>query len=59
MYFRWRPNLPDEADNHVLELAVAAEADAVVTHSVKDFVRAELRFPALRILTPAALLKES
>lgn len=23
-YYRWRPNLPDEGDNHVLELAVAA-----------------------------------
>jgi len=24
VYYRWRPNLPDEGDNHVLELAVAA-----------------------------------
>jgi hypothetical protein len=24
IYYRWRPNLPDEGDNHVLELAVAA-----------------------------------
>ncbi|THF56507.1 putative toxin-antitoxin system toxin component, PIN family [Pseudothauera rhizosphaerae] len=58
VYFLWRPNLPDEADNHVLELAVAAGADAVVTHNTGDFRRAELRFPALRIQTPAEFLKE-
>ena len=24
VYYLWRPNLPDEGDNHVVELAVAA-----------------------------------
>lgn len=59
VYFLWRPNLPDEGDNHVLELAVAAQAEAVATHNRSDFLRAELRFPELRILSPAELLKES
>jgi predicted nucleic acid-binding protein len=59
IYYLWRPNLPDEADNHVLELAVAARAAAIVTHNRADFVRSELRFPELRILAPAELLKES
>jgi putative PIN family toxin of toxin-antitoxin system len=59
IYYLWRPNLPDEGDNHVLELAVAASATAIVTHNGADFMRAELRFPALRILAPADLLKES
>lgn len=58
IYYLWRPNLPDEADNHVLELAVAARAAAIVTHNRADFVRSELRFPELRILAPAELLKE-
>jgi len=58
IYFLWRPNLPDEADNHVLELAVAARAVAIVTYNLADFVRSELRFPELRILAPAQLLKE-
>ena len=49
----------DEADNHVLELAIAAGAKVIVTHNLADFVRSELRFPELRILTPAQLLKES
>jgi hypothetical protein len=34
--FLWRPNLPDEADNHVIELAVAGGASAVVTNNVRD-----------------------
>lgn len=59
IYYLWRPNLPDEADNHVLELAVAARAAAIVTHNRADFVRSELHFPELRILAPAELLKES
>lgn len=59
IYYLWRPNLPDEADNHVLELAVAARAAAIVTHNRADFVRSELRFPELRILAPAELLKET
>ena len=26
VYYRWRPNLPDESDNHLVELAVAGGA---------------------------------
>lgn len=49
IHFLWRPNLPDEADNHVIELAVAAAAHAIVTANVSDFRRAELVFPRVRI----------
>ena len=52
VYYLWRPNLPDEADNHVVELAVAGSAEVIVTHNTRDFKRAELHFPGLRILTP-------
>ena len=37
IYFRWRPFLPDPADDMVLELAVAAGARHVVTHNVQHF----------------------
>jgi putative PIN family toxin of toxin-antitoxin system len=57
IHFLWRPNLSDEADNHVLELAVAAAAEAIVTANVRDFGSAELLFPRLSILTPADFLK--
>ena len=58
IYYGWRPNLRDEGDNHVIELAIAGNAQAIVTRNTKDFVlAAELRFPHLRIATPAQLLK--
>lgn len=58
VFYLWRPNLPDEADNHVVELAVAGGAEAIVTHNTRDFERAELHFPGLRVLTPAKLIAE-
>ncbi len=57
-YFTWRPNLKDEADNHVVELAVACGATRIVTWNTRDFASAELRFPLLRLATPAQLLQE-
>jgi putative PIN family toxin of toxin-antitoxin system len=59
IYYLWRPNLRDEADNHVLELAVAAGARTIVTYNHADFLGAELHFPGLRIVVPADLLKEA
>jgi putative PIN family toxin of toxin-antitoxin system len=58
VFFLWRPNLPDEADNHVFELAVAANNATIVTYNERDFRRQELRFPDLRILTPELFLEE-
>jgi predicted nucleic acid-binding protein len=57
VFFAWRPNLPDEADNHLVELAVAGNAIAIVTRNTRDLVRGELRFPFLRILTPEQCLE--
>lgn len=57
-YFSWRPNLRDEADNHVVELAVACGASHIVTWNIRDFAAMELRFPLLRVVTPPELLKE-
>ena len=57
VFYAWRPNLPDEADNHLIELGVAAQADAIVTRNLRDVSRGELRFPALRVLTPEQCLE--
>ena len=55
--YLWRPNLKDEADNFILEIAVAAWPCTIVTHNLKDFVRAELRFPQIALCTPGQLLQ--
>ncbi len=57
VFYAWRPNLPDEADNHLIELAVAAQADAIVTRNLRDVARGELKFPSLRVLTPEQCLE--
>ena len=57
IYFGWRPNLRDEGDNHLVELALAGGADHIVTHNLRDLRSAELKFPGLAAVTPAQLLK--
>ena len=59
LYYTWRPNLRDEADNHVFELAVAAQDATLLTWNLRDFASAELRFPHVRIQTPAQWTKEN
>ena len=58
VYYLWRPNLPDEADNHLVELAVAGGADFIVTRNLRHLQDMQLRFPPLRIAAPATFLKE-
>ena len=57
-YFSWRPNVRDEGDNHVVELAVASAASHIVTWNTRDFAAMELRFPLLQLATPPQFLKE-
>ena len=54
IHFLWRPSLSDPQDEFVLELAVAANCDAIVTHNVRDFVGAKKFKP--QVLTPSAFL---
>jgi putative PIN family toxin of toxin-antitoxin system len=58
IWFGWRPNLPDEADNFLLELAIAGGARAVITHNVRDLRRGELVWDDMLILTPAECLEK-
>lgn len=58
IYFGWRPNLPDEGDNHLIELAIAGGAKAIITHNTRDLGRGDLQLGSLRILTPAQFLEE-
>lgn len=59
IYYMWRPNLRDEADNHLMELAVAGNAGCIVTRNLRDFTQAELRFASIQVQSPEHFLKES
>ncbi len=57
IYFRWRPFLKDADDEMVLDLAIAATADYIVTYNLRDFqdvgrfgIKAITPFEFLRIL---------
>ena len=53
IWFLWRPNLPDEGDNHLAELAIAGNAAALVTFNLKDFKPAQFAATGMKVLTPA------
>ena len=57
IYFLWRPNVRDEGDNFLFELALAGNAEVIVTNNVRDLRSTELRFPGVRVLTPERWLK--
>lgn len=58
IYYGWRPNLRDEGDNHLVELAVAGGADYIVTRNIRDVARMELLFPGLKVIFPETIIKE-
>ena len=58
IYYNWRPNLPDEADNHLIELAVAAAAQAIVSRNTRDLNRPESLFPDIALLSPEQFLSD-
>ena len=56
IHFLWRPALTDPRDEFILELAVAAGCDAIVTHNARDFAGASSFRP--RVLAPAKFLAQ-
>ncbi len=57
IYYSWRPNLKDEGDNHLIELAVAGNANIIATNNVRDFQVTELFFPHISILKPEQIIR--
>ncbi len=57
IFYGWRPNLQDEGDNYLVELAVAGSAEAIVTYNIRDFRLGDLRWPNLAVLTPPECLE--
>src|SRR5262245_26237536 len=56
IYYLWRPFLRDPKDDMVLEVAVAAGCDSIVTYNQRDFQHAR-RF-GIRVVTARAFLEE-
>jgi putative PIN family toxin of toxin-antitoxin system len=55
IYYLWRPYLRDPADEFVLDLAVAAQCDYIITHNRRDFAGAE-RF-GIGVISPGRFLR--
>jgi predicted nucleic acid-binding protein len=55
IYFLWRPYLRDAKDEHILELAVAAGCDYIITFNKSDFAGSE-RF-GITVLDPKSFLQ--
>ena len=55
VYYLWRPCLDDPKDEMVLEAALAARMNYIITHNVRDFVPAGAT--GIQIVTPAQALQ--
>lgn len=55
--YLWRPNLKDEAGNHLVELAIAAGVAYIITNNTADFAQAELKHLGYEVITPEHLLR--
>jgi putative PIN family toxin of toxin-antitoxin system len=56
IYFQWRPQLTDPGDEMVLECAINAQAQAIVTFNDRDFLPAAPQFN-IDIIRPATLVR--
>ncbi len=55
VFFLWRPALPDPDDDLILELAVAAGCEYIITHNLRDFRGVEKW--GLKAMTPGEFLR--
>jgi uncharacterized protein len=54
--YLWRPNLKDEGDNHLIDLAVASNTKWIVTQNIKDLNSGDLKF-GFRSISPNEFLE--
>ncbi len=55
IFFLWRPFLKDPKDDMILELAVSAQGEVIITYNKKDFVGVD-QF-GLQVMTPKEFLE--
>ena len=56
IFYLWRPNLDDEGDDFLVELAVASNAKIIITDNKKDLESGELHFN-FEVLNPQEFLE--
>ncbi|MDA7632780.1 PIN domain-containing protein [bacterium] len=56
VHFLWRPRLTDAADDHLVELAMAAGGIPIATHNLRRFQG--LDDLGIKIMSPQQMLKE-
>ena len=56
IFYLWRPYLSDAKDDFVLELAVNAQVDFIVTYNIKDFKNID-KF-GIKVITPQNFLQK-
>ncbi len=57
IYYLFRPNLKDEKDNMVIELAIVSQSRYLVTSNTRDFQNYELMFDQLNVVAPSEFVK--
>lgn len=55
VFFRWRPYLRDPDDDMIVELALAAQSQYIVTHNLRDFAGCEQL--GIEAISPGDFLK--
>jgi putative PIN family toxin of toxin-antitoxin system len=56
IHFNWHPSLLDERDEHILDLAVIGQCEAIITYNIRDF-RGSAQF-GVRAISPQTFLRE-
>ena len=56
IFYLWRPNLTDEGDDFLIELAVASNSLVIITDNVKDIEVGELKFN-IEVLSPKQFIE--
>ncbi len=56
IFYLWRPNLKDNDDNFLIELAVASNSEVIITNNINDIKSGELNFE-FDIVTPKRFIE--
>jgi len=57
IFYLFRPNLKDEKDNMLVELALTSHSNYLITSSISDFKNTALKFDQLNIIMPSEFVK--